>query len=121
MPFVASVSAREPASIQAPTVAVWAVGFVSVATVRPLERVEVLVVGCNPDTNPSAFYPADKGKMAKKLTLWLIAVAIDLGKASDGFDGLNTAEAGCLRAPLSKKRADMLQTNGGERSRGEED
>lgn len=39
MPLVLSVSAREPASIQTPTVAVCAWGFDSVATVRPLESV----------------------------------------------------------------------------------
>ena len=45
MPFVASVSAREPASIHTPTVAVCAWGCASVATVRPFERVDVSVNG----------------------------------------------------------------------------
>jgi hypothetical protein len=42
---VASVSALEPASIQTPTVAVWAWECDSVATVRPFERVVVWVTG----------------------------------------------------------------------------
>lgn len=45
VPFVLSVSAREPASIQTPTVAVWACGWDSVATVRPFGRVVVSVMG----------------------------------------------------------------------------
>jgi hypothetical protein len=38
-------SAREPASIQRPTVEVEAPGMVSETTERPFERVEVLVMG----------------------------------------------------------------------------
>ena len=45
VPFVRSVSAREPASIHAPTVAVCAAGFDSVATVKPLDKVVVWVIG----------------------------------------------------------------------------
>ena len=45
MPLVVSVSAREPASIHTPTVAVWAWGCASVATVRPFERVVTSVNG----------------------------------------------------------------------------
>jgi hypothetical protein len=40
-----SVSAREPASIQTPTVAVWANGCDSVATVKPFGRVVICVDG----------------------------------------------------------------------------
>lgn len=43
--MVRSVSAREPASIHAPTVAVWDDGFDSVATVKPFDRVETWVTG----------------------------------------------------------------------------
>lgn len=43
VPEVASVSARDPASIQIPTVAVWRKGEYSVATERPFERVVVCV------------------------------------------------------------------------------
>ncbi len=50
MPFVASVSAREPASIQTPTVAVCAWGCDSVATVKPFERVVISVVGVDGKT-----------------------------------------------------------------------
>jgi hypothetical protein len=42
---VASVSAREPASIHTPTVAVWEEGLASVAMVSPFERVEISVAG----------------------------------------------------------------------------
>jgi len=45
VPFDVSVSAREPASIHTPTVAVWAWGCASVATVRPFERVVTSVNG----------------------------------------------------------------------------
>ena len=45
MPLVVSVSAREPASIHTPTVAVCAWGCASVATVRPFERVVTSVNG----------------------------------------------------------------------------
>ena len=41
----ASFSAREPASIQTPTVAVSACGCDSVATVRPFESVVISVAG----------------------------------------------------------------------------
>lgn len=44
-PEVDVVSEREPASIQTPTVAVWAYGDDSVATVSPLGRVEIWVSG----------------------------------------------------------------------------
>lgn len=46
MPLVRAHSEREPASIQAPTVAVWALGFDSVATVRPLGSIVTCVRGC---------------------------------------------------------------------------
>ena len=45
VPFDVSVSAREPASIHTPTVAVWAWGCASVATVSPFERVVTSVNG----------------------------------------------------------------------------
>jgi hypothetical protein len=44
-PFDVSVSAHEPASIHTPTVAVWAWGCASVATVKPFERVVTSVNG----------------------------------------------------------------------------
>lgn len=46
VPLVRAHSEREPASIQAPTVAVWALGFDSVATVRPLGSIVTCVRGC---------------------------------------------------------------------------
>jgi hypothetical protein len=45
VPEAFSASAREPASIQRPTVEVEAPGMVSVATERPFERTEVRVMG----------------------------------------------------------------------------
>lgn len=45
MPEAFEASAREPASIQRPTVEVEAPGMVSETTERPFERVEVLVMG----------------------------------------------------------------------------
>lgn len=45
MPLAPGASALEPASIQRPTVEVEAPGMVSVETLRPLERVDVLVTG----------------------------------------------------------------------------
>lgn len=45
MPEVESVSAREPASIHTPTVAVDALDEASVATVKPFGRVEIWVSG----------------------------------------------------------------------------
>jgi hypothetical protein len=45
VPLFVSVSAREPASIQTPTVAVCACEWASVATVRPFERVVISVNG----------------------------------------------------------------------------
>ena len=50
MPEVESVSAREPASIQTPTVAVEALGEASVATVRPFGSVEICVSGDGDET-----------------------------------------------------------------------
>ena len=46
VPLVRAHSEREPASIQAPTVAVWALEFDSVATVRPLGSIVTCVRGC---------------------------------------------------------------------------
>lgn len=45
MPLAPSASAREPASIQRPTVEVWAPGMVSVEIERPFESTLVLVTG----------------------------------------------------------------------------
>lgn len=55
--MVRSVSARLPASIQAPTVAVCAAGFDSVATVRPLASVVVCVMGWS-EAESVSFVPA---------------------------------------------------------------
>lgn len=84
VPLVASVSAREPASIQAPTVAVWAEGVDSVATVRPLGRVVILVKGVRTEGVARARAP--------------------MGTATRGTAGLSTAGA---TARLRSVRADM--------------